>query len=91
MAEIQQALDSDMLTENPMATLNAQDATRFKNDHMKGLLSHQRYEALGGDDDGGEKVGGAGAFPVSRPSGLRTGPDNSTVFLIRIATRPKGN
>jgi|UniRef100_A0A7S4LAG2 hypothetical protein len=46
MAEIQQALDSDMLTENPMATLNAQDATRFKNDHMKGLLSHQRQAIM---------------------------------------------
>ena len=42
LREIQYALDSDLLTENKMATIHAQDASRFKNDSMKGFLSTQR-------------------------------------------------
>eukprot|EP00667_Euglena_gracilis_P010715 EG_transcript_10913 len=46
MAEIQLALDSDLLTETKAATLNANDPTRFRIDHMKGLLPHQRQAIL---------------------------------------------
>lgn len=50
IAEIQQALDSDLLTEALASTVNANDPSRYKNDHMKGLLPEQRQAIMDGQE-----------------------------------------
>jgi len=44
MVEIQQALDSDLLTESLAPTVNANNPHRYKPDHMKGLLPSHRQQ-----------------------------------------------
>mmetsp|Transcript_64830 Transcript_64830/g.115339 ORF Transcript_64830/g.115339 Transcript_64830/m.115339 type:complete len:375 (-) Transcript_64830:715-1839(-) len=44
MAEIQQALDSDLLTESLAPTVNSNNPHRYKPDHMKGLLPSHRQQ-----------------------------------------------
>ena len=43
MAEIQAALDSDLLTENRQGTVHAQDPDRYRLDNMKGLSATEKY------------------------------------------------
>ena len=44
MAEIQQALDSDLLTESLAPTVNSNNPNRYKPDHMKGVLPSHRQQ-----------------------------------------------
>eukprot|EP01007_Sphenomonas_quadrangularis_P002434 NODE_391_length_1550_cov_180.762159_g284_i0.p1 GENE.NODE_391_length_1550_cov_180.762159_g284_i0~~NODE_391_length_1550_cov_180.762159_g284_i0.p1 ORF type:complete len:368 (-),score=85.18 NODE_391_length_1550_cov_180.762159_g284_i0:308-1411(-) len=46
LQEIQSHLDSDLMTENHMATLNATDPNRFRRDHFKGLSPAQQQAIL---------------------------------------------
>jgi len=44
--EIRNWLDSDLLTENPMSTLNVNDPSRFKQYHMKGIPPEAKQAVL---------------------------------------------
>eukprot|EP00667_Euglena_gracilis_P013261 EG_transcript_13668 len=46
LEEVRNALDSDMLTENPRATKNATNPTRFRPDNMKGFSPEQQIAIL---------------------------------------------